>query len=66
MEDNVLIYAILLLVALLTLAWITRLIFSIPKQLKYQETIVGLLMKIASGETLSKEQADAIKSYLSR
>lgn len=48
-----------LVFVLLTL--LVKVIFSIPKQIKYQEIMIELLLKIASGEQLDKEQIDKIK-----
>lgn len=53
------IMAFTIVFVLLTL--LVKYIFSISKQIKYQEIMIEVLLKIASGEQLDKEQVDKIK-----
>ena len=43
-----------------------RWIFAVDKQLKNQEMIIELLIKIANDEKVSQDQKDGIKNYVNR
>jgi tellurite resistance protein TehA-like permease len=64
-ESEYLPIIIAVIIGFFVLVFITRWIFQIGKQIKYQEAMINLLMKIASGETMTKEELSELRNKLS-
>ena len=46
------------------MVFFTRWIFGISKQIKHQQIMIKLLMKIAAGEKLTEDEKDGIKNEM--
>ena len=55
-----------LVIAAAIWVFVMRWVFSVGKHIRQQEVMIDLLMKIASGETMTKEQKAGLESYLER